>query len=119
MRIRLHLAVAAGLALPLVAARGQVQLPPGTSSSVSENDRQAAPSPEAAALQKAEDAIASERFADAVARLSPLATAVQKNERVFYDLGFALMTLAGRDASAAYYSFDEARGAAVVYEERL
>ena len=37
----------------------------------------------------------------------------------FYDLGFALMTLAGQDASVAYYSFDETRGAAIVYEERL
>ena len=36
-----------------------------------------------------------------------------------YDLGFALMTLAGRDASVAYYSFDEARGATVVYDETL
>ncbi len=37
----------------------------------------------------------------------------------FYDLGFALMTLAGQDASVAYYSFDETRGAAIVYEETL
>ena len=36
-----------------------------------------------------------------------------------YDLGFALMTLTGRNASVAYYSFDEARGAAIVYEETL
>ncbi len=36
-----------------------------------------------------------------------------------YDLGFALMTLAGHDASVAYYSFDETRGAMVVYDETL
>ncbi len=37
----------------------------------------------------------------------------------FYDLGFALMSLTGQDASVAYYSFDETRGATVVYEETL
>ena len=36
-----------------------------------------------------------------------------------YDLGFALMTLTGQDASVAYYSFDEARGATIVYDETL
>ncbi len=37
----------------------------------------------------------------------------------FYDLGFALMSLTGQDASVAYYSFDETLGATVVYEEAL
>ncbi len=36
-----------------------------------------------------------------------------------YDLGFALLSLDGPALSAAYYSFDEARGAAVVHEERM
>lgn len=81
-------------------ASGQYQLPPGTSSSVPDTDRQAAPSPETSALQKAEAAIAGDRFADAVTLLAPLATPAQKNERVFYDLGFAHDAL-GHDAEAA------------------
>ena len=36
-----------------------------------------------------------------------------------YDLGFALLTLDGPAMSAAYHSFDEARGAAIVHEERI
>lgn len=36
-----------------------------------------------------------------------------------YDLGFALLSLDGAALTATYYSFDEARGAAVVHEERL
>ncbi len=40
-------------------------------------------------------------------------------ETGLYDLGFALMTLTGRSAAVAYYSFDEARGATIVYEETL
>ncbi len=36
-----------------------------------------------------------------------------------YDLGFALMTLRGQNASVAYYSFDETRGATIVCEETL
>ncbi len=36
-----------------------------------------------------------------------------------YDLGFALLSLDGPALSAAYYSFDEARGAAVVHEEQM
>ena len=79
-----------------------MQLPPGTSSSVPDSDRQA-PSPEAATLAKAEAAIAGDRFADAVALLMPLATPGQGNERVFYDLGFAQDALGHDEAAATAY----------------
>jgi Flp pilus assembly protein TadD len=91
------LVVALVLAVPCAA---QYQLPPGTSSSVPDSDRQPKVSPEAAILQRAEDAITANKFDDAVKLLTPLATASQKNERVFYDLGFAQDSL-GHDAEAA------------------
>ncbi len=81
-------------------ACGQYQLPPGTSSSVPDTERQTTPSPENAVLQKAEAAIAGDRFGDAVALLTPLATPAQQIERVFYDLGFAQDAL-GHDGEAA------------------
>ncbi len=89
------------LALALTATMGyaQMQLPPGTSSSVPTDDRTAAPSPETSVLQKAEDAIAAGKYDAAVTLLTPLATASQKNGRVFYDLGFAQDAL-GHDAEA-------------------
>ncbi len=94
----------AGLALTLAVvgcmlSSAQMQLPPGTSSSVPGTERQAAPSAETAALQKAEDAISAGKYAEAVADLQPLATSTQKNEHIFYDLGFAQDAL-GHDAEA-------------------
>ena len=81
-------------------AHAQYQLPPGTSSSVPDSDRQSAPSPETSTLQKAEAAITADRFAEAVTLLTPLAVPAQANERIFYDLGFAQDAL-GHDAEAA------------------
>ena len=89
--------IALMLAVPCAA---QYQLPPGTSSSVPESEQQQKVSPEVAALQRAEDAIAAHKFEDAVKLLASMATAAQKNERVFYDLGFAQDAL-GHDAEAA------------------
>lgn len=80
-------------------APAQMQIPPGTSSSVPETSRQAAPSAESVTLQHAEDLVASAKYAEAVALLGPLATSSQKNERIFYDLGFAQDAL-GHDAEA-------------------
>lgn len=93
----------ASVALTLIlapTALAQMQLPPGTSSSVPENNQQQQVSPETAALQRAEAAISENKFENAVATLTPLATTTQKNERVFYDLGFAQDAL-GHDAEAA------------------
>jgi Flp pilus assembly protein TadD len=88
--------IALTLAVPCAA---QYQLPPGTSSSVP-SDTQPQESPETATLRRAEDAISTNKFAEAVTLLTPLATPAQKNERVFYDLGFAQDAL-GHDAEAA------------------
>ena len=96
----------AGLSILLLCsatAWAQYQLPPGTSSSLPEGERQAAPTAQGEALQKVEDAIARGSFSEAVTLATPLATATQKNERVFFDLGFAQDAL-GHDpeAVAAY-----------------
>jgi Flp pilus assembly protein TadD len=89
--------IALALAVPCAA---QYQLPPGTSSSVPENEQQKRVSPEEAALRSAEEAITANKFDDAVKLLAPLAIATQKDDRVFYDLGFAQDAL-GHDAEAA------------------
>ncbi len=95
----------------LVEMPAQVQLPPGTSSSVPDTERQRAPSAGTSAVQRAEEAISAGKYADAVALLQPIATADQKNERVFYDLGFAQDAL-GHDAEAqAAYGAAVARDA--------
>ncbi len=57
------------------------------------------PSAEEAATQRAEEAISAGKYAVAVSMLQPLASPSQKNERVFYDLGFAQDAL-GHDAEA-------------------
>lgn len=91
------------LALTLLAsltAGAQMEMPPGTTSPV---PTQAAPDATQAPLAKAEDAIANGSYAEAVSLLTPLATNAQKNERLFYDLGFAQDALDhGPDAAAAY-----------------
>ena len=50
-------------------------------------------------IQKAEDAISAGKYTDAVSVLQLLATTTQKNERIFYDLGFAQDAL-GHDIEA-------------------
>lgn len=89
------LAAALLLSLPVAA---QMEMPPGTTSAVPQE--QAASSSSQAALVKAEDAIANGRYADAVTLLKPLATETQTNARIFYDLGFAHDAL-NHDAEAA------------------
>ena len=81
-------------------ASAQMQLPPGTSSAVPPAQVQAPPDAVSVALQRAEDTIAAGKYADALPILTPLATPTQKNERVFYDLGFAQDAL-GHDTEAA------------------
>ena len=97
-----HLKVAMWCSLLLMSAglAGAQQLPPGTSSSITDSERRAAPSAADMALQRAEDAIAAGRYADAITVLTPMATSSRTNERVFYDLGFAQDAL-GVDAAAA------------------
>ena len=82
------------------ATTAQVQLPPGTSSSVPPAQQTAAPRAEDVALQQAEDAIAAGKYQDAVTLLVPSATRAQTNARLFYDLGLAQDAL-GHDAEAA------------------
>ncbi|MGI4855062.1 MAG: tetratricopeptide repeat protein [Janthinobacterium lividum] len=84
-------------------AGGQMQLPPGTSSSVPDTQSTAAPSAQSVALQRAEDAIATEKYQAAVTLLTPLAIADQKDARVFYDLGFAQDALGQDEAATVAY----------------
>lgn len=93
------LAAALFLTLPAVA---QMNLPPGTSSAVPQE--QAAPSAAQVSLAKAEDAIANGNYADAVTLLTPMANDTQTNARVFYDLGFAQDALNHNDDAATAYS---------------
>jgi Flp pilus assembly protein TadD len=90
----------AAFVLSSAVGQAQMQMPPGTTSPVPDSTKQAAPSAEAAALQSAEERIADGKYADAVTLLKPLATPTAKNERIFYDLGFAQDAL-GDDAEAA------------------
>ena len=90
----------AALMLAATTASAQVQMPPGTTSPVPDSTQQGAPTAESAALQSAEDSIAAGKYADAIALLKPIAKPTQKNERIFYDLGFAQDAL-GNDAEAA------------------
>jgi len=93
-----HLVLALAFAVPAVA---QLEVPPGTTSSVPQEQTPATTQP--SALSKAEDAIADNKFEDAIALLTPLATEAQTNERVFYDLGFAHDALNhDTEATAAY-----------------
>jgi Tfp pilus assembly protein PilF len=88
--------------LYVAVATGQMQMPPGTTSPVPDTSRQAPPSPESIALQKAEDAISNGKFAEAVALLAPLA-GTSNNERAFYDLAFAQDSLGHDNEAAAAY----------------
>ena len=83
-----------------VLAGGQMQLPPGTTSAVPDAQQAAAPNAQSEAVQRAEDAISAGKYEDAVALLTPLATASQTDGHIFYDLGFAQDAL-GHDEEAA------------------
>lgn len=83
-------------------AAAQMEMPPGTTSAVPQE--QAKPPASQATLAKAEDAIANGNYADAVTLLTPLATEAQSNARVFYDLGFAQDTLNHDIEAAAAYA---------------
>ncbi|MEG9432252.1 tetratricopeptide repeat protein [Terriglobus sp. ADX1] len=83
-------------------AAAQMEMPPGTTSAVPQE--QAKPPASQATLAKAEDAIANGKYADAVTLLTPLATEAQSNARVFYDLGFAQDTLNHDIEAAAAYA---------------
>lgn len=91
------------LLLPVAGA--QMQVPPGTTSSIPSEQPAIAPRAEEVALQQAEDAISAGKYQDAVTLLAPSATRTQPSARVFYDLGFAQDAL-GHDAegAAAYRS---------------
>jgi Flp pilus assembly protein TadD len=85
------------------AAGAQMQMPPGTTSPVPDSSQQAAPNALTETLRKAEEAIGNGKYAEAITALTPAAVPSQKNERVFYDLGFAQDALGHDDeASAAY-----------------
>ncbi len=94
MRVAAFLLVMAGT------ASAQTQLPPGTASSMPEAKQAAALTAKDTATQQAEEAITAGQYERAVTLLSPLATAGQKDARLFYDLGFAQDAL-GHDSEAA------------------
>ncbi|AFL88189.1 hypothetical protein Terro_1899 [Terriglobus roseus DSM 18391] len=81
----------------------QMQMPPGTTSPVPDTTRQAPPTAESAALQAAEENIASEKYTEAVTLLKPFATSTQTNARIFYDLAFAQDALGNNNEAAAAY----------------
>lgn len=90
------------LLVPAVAC-GQMQLPPGTKSSVPETQTAVRASAPAEILKAAEDALAAGKYDAAVTLLTPLADAGQTDGRVFYDLGFAQDALGQDEAAATAY----------------
>lgn len=91
------------LALLCATSAAQMQLPPGTSSSVPQAASTAAPAAQGQASQRAEDAISAGKYQDAVTLLTPLVSADQKDARIFYDLGFAEDALGHDDEAASAY----------------
>lgn len=115
--MRLHGAVGRNLTLGLlltgVAVHAQMQLPPGTSSSVDPAEQSAAADPDLAKLQAAEKQMSLQIWPAAVAILRPMVEHSPKNAHAWYDLGFSLDAM--NDDAGAKTAYEHATAADARY----
>lgn len=110
------LAVSLTMTLCAAYAAAQMQLPPGTSSSVDSPQQQQQPKPadpDLSAVQHAEKQMLAQDWPSAIALLRPVIAHAPKNAHAWYDLGFSLE--ATKDDAGAQTAYESAIAADAAY----